>query len=274
MGVGGGRGELLEGTMKDVQNQKDHRNVEIQKVGVKQVRYPITVLDKSQGFQHTVATVNMYVNLPRHFKGTHMSRFLEILNRYRGNIGLKELRSILEEMKKKLRAQSAHVEIEFPYFVEKRAPVTGSRGLMEYRCCFYGSSDHSDIDLCLEVNVPISTVCPCSKEISDHGAHNQRGIVRVRVRFKKLVWIEDLIKLVEESASCDLYSILKRPDEKYVTERAYENPMFVEDVVREVAMKLQADPNITWFSVEAENFESIHNHSAYAYVENGLKVSP
>ncbi len=180
----------------------------------------------------------------------------------------------LEEMKKKLRAKSAHVEIEFPYFVEKKAPVTGSRGLMEYICRFYGSSDHSDIDLCLEVNVPISTVCPCSKEISDHGAHNQRGMVRVRVRFKKLVWIEDVIRLVEDSASCDLYSILKRPDEKYVTERAYENPMFVEDVVREVATKLQADPNITWFSVEAENFESIHNHSAYAYVEGGLKVVP
>ncbi len=261
--------------MKDVQNQRDHRNIEIQKVGVKGVRYPITVLDKTQGYQHTVATVDMYVNLPRQFKGTHMSRFVEILNKYRGKIGLKELRLILEEMKKRLRAESAHVEIEFPYFVEKQAPVTGAKGLMEYVCRFYGSSDHSDIDLCLEVNVPISTVCPCSKEISDHGAHNQRGVVRVKVRFKKLVWIEDLIEIVEKSASCDLYSILKRPDEKHVTERAYENPMFVEDVVREVATKLTSDPNITWFSVEAENFESIHNHNAYAFVEsNSLREVP
>jgi len=254
--------------MKDVQNEKDNRNQEIQKVGIKGVKYPITVLDKEQGYQHTVATINMYVDLPHYFKGTHMSRFVEILNKYRGQIGIKELKTILYEMKNKLKAKSAHIEIKFPYFLKKRAPVTGAKGYMEYLCCFYASSNNSKIDLYVEVNVPISTVCPCSKAISRFGAHNQRGVVKLKVKFKKLIWIEDLIKLVEDSVSSDLYTILKRPDEKYVTEKAYNNPMFVEDVVREIAIKLKADPNIIWFSVEAENFESIHNHNAYAYVEH------
>lgn len=260
--------------MRDVQSERDHRNQEIQKVGVRGVRYPIVVLDKEQGYQPTVATVNMYVDLPHHFKGTHMSRFVEILNKYRGQIGVKELKAILQEMKRKLKAKSAYLEIEFPYFIEKHAPVTGSKGFMEYICKFYASSNHRKLDLSVEVNVPISTVCPCSKAISQYGAHNQRGMVRLRVRFRKLIWIEDLIRLVEESVSSDLYTILKRPDEKFITERAYENPMFVEDVVREIAVKLKADPNITWFSVEAENFESIHNHNAYAYIEWGADGSP
>lgn len=254
--------------MKDVQNERDYRNQEIQKVGIRGIKYPITVLDKEQGYQHTVATVNMYVDLPRYLKGTHMSRFVEILNKYRGQIGIKELESILYEMKNKLKAKSAYIEIKFPYFLEKKAPVTGVKGYMEYLCCFYASSNHSKIDLCVEVNVPINTVCPCSKAISRFGAHNQRGVVRLKVKFKKLIWIEDLIKLVEESVSSDVYTILKRPDEKYITEKSYDNPMFVEDVVREIAIKLKQDPNVTWFSVEAENFESIHNHNAYAYIEH------
>jgi GTP cyclohydrolase I len=254
--------------MIDVQNQRDPRNVEIQKVGVKNIRYPITVLDKANGVQHTVAKVNMYVNLPHHFKGTHMSRFIEILNAYKGEIAIKNFSHILQEMKTTLKARSAHLEIEFPYFIEKRAPVTHATGLMEYICRFCGSSnEEGEEDYYVGIDVPITTVCPCSKEISDQGAHNQRGTVTVKVRFKKFIWIEDIIQLVEGSSSCDVYSILKRPDEKFVTEKAYENPMFVEDVVREVANKLAADPNITWFSVESENFESIHNHSAYAYVE-------
>jgi GTP cyclohydrolase I len=254
--------------MIDVQNQRDHRRVEIEKVGVKNIRYPITVLDKAKGVQHTVANVNMYVNLPHQFKGTHMSRFIEILNMYKGEIAIKNFTHILEEMKRALKAKSAHLEIEFPYFIEKQAPVTHATGLMEYICRFCGSSnDGEEDDFYVGIDVPVTTVCPCSKEISDQGAHNQRGTVTVNVRFKKFIWIEDIIQLVEASSSCDVYSILKRPDEKYVTETAYENPMFVEDVVREVAKKLLADPNITWFSVESENFESIHNHSAYAYVE-------
>jgi len=254
--------------MKDIQNHADHRNIDIDQVGVKGIRYPITVLDKNMGKQQTVAQINMYVNLPRYYKGSHMSRFVEILNEHSNRISLQNFSEILEEMKERLSAESAHMEIDFPYFINKAAPVTGSQGLMEYRCTFKGSlNDHKGTDLVTSIIVPISTLCPCSKEISEFGAHNQRGEVKLQVRFNKFVWIEDLIKLVEASASSDVYSVLKREDEKYVTERAYDNPMFVEDIVREIAQKLNADPNITWFVVESENFESIHNHNAYAYIE-------
>jgi GTP cyclohydrolase I len=235
-------------------------------VGVKGIRYPITVLDKDMGQQQTVAEINMYVNLPRYYKGTHMSRFVEILNEHSRRISLQNFSEILEEMKIRLNAESAHMEITFPYFINKSAPVTGAEGLMEYLCTFKGSLNKGS-DLAIMIRVPISTLCPCSKEISEMGAHNQRGEVRLQVRFKKFVWIEDLISLIEESASIDVYSVLKREDEKFVTERAYNNPMFVEDVVREIAVKLNNDPNITWFAVESENFESIHNHNAYAYIE-------
>jgi GTP cyclohydrolase I len=252
--------------MEDIQNLKDYRNIDINQVGVKGIRYPITVRDKSVGKQQTVAEINMYVNLPHHYKGTHMSRFVEILNEHSRRISLQNFSEILEEMKQRLSAESAHMEITFPYFINKAAPVTGIEGLMEYKCTFKGSLNNGS-DLLIIIHVPISTLCPCSKEISDFGAHNQRGEVRLQVRFKKFVWIEDLIKLVEESASSDVYSVLKRDDEKYVTERAYNNPMFVEDIVREIALKLDRDPNIIWFAVESENFESIHNHNAYARIE-------
>ncbi len=258
--------------MKDIQNHKDFRNIDIDQVGVKGIRYPITVRDKNMGEQQTVAEINMYVSLPRYYKGTHMSRFVEILNEHSRRISLQNFSEILEEMKQRLDAESAHMEISFPYFINKAAPVSGSEGLMEYKCTFKGSLNHGS-DIVTTVYVPISTLCPCSKEISDRGAHNQRGEVRLQVRFKKFIWIEDLIHLVEESASSDVYSVLKREDEKYVTEKAYENPMFVEDIVRDIALKLNKDPNIIWFAVESENFESIHNHNAYAYVEkhkNGL----
>lgn len=244
----------------------DYRNIDIDQVGVKGIRYPITVLDKDMGSQQTVAKINMYVDLPRYYKGTHMSRFVEILNEHSRRISLQNFSQILQEMKDRLNAENAHMEITFPYFVKKAAPVTGSEGLMEYKCTFKGSLRRRS-DLVIMLRVPICTLCPCSKEISDYGAHNQRGEVRLQVRFKKFVWIEDLIGLVEESASCDVYSVLKREDEKYVTERAYNHPMFVEDIVREIAVKLNQDNNITWFAVESENFESIHNHNAYAYVE-------
>ncbi|MBM4338560.1 MAG: GTP cyclohydrolase I FolE2 [Deltaproteobacteria bacterium] len=260
---------LREISMNDIQNQRDHRRIEINKVGVKNIRYPITVLDKVKGIQHTVANVNMYVDLPHRFKGTHMSRFVEILNKYKGNIAIKNFSKILSEVKSKLRAKTAHLEVEFSYFIEKEAPVTRSKSLMEYVCRFTGSSNDKD-DFYVGIVVPITTVCPCSKEISEFGAHNQRSVVTVNLRFKKFIWIEDIIRIVEECASCDLYSILKRPDEKFVTEKAYEKPMFVEDVVREVAKRLKKDRNITWFTVESENFESIHNHSAYAFVERNI----
>lgn len=252
--------------MKDIQNHKDDRNIDIDRVGVKGIRYPITVLDKNMGKQQTVGKISMYVNLPRQYKGTHMSRFVEVLNEHSRRISLQNFSEILEEVKDRLNAESAHMEVTFPYFIKKEAPVTGSEGLLEYECTFTGSLNNG-IDLITTIQVPISTLCPCSKEISDFGAHNQRGVVTLQVRFKKFVWIEDLIRLVEESASSDVYSVLKREDEKYVTERAYNNPMFVEDIVREIAKKLDRDSNITWFAVESENFESIHNHNAYAFVE-------
>lgn len=252
--------------MIDVQNLRDYRNVDIEKVGIKNIRYPITVLDKANGTQSTVASINMYVNLPRHFKGTHMSRFVEVLNAHRNEINLKHFGTILEELRRILKAESAHMQVTFPYFIEKRAPVSGAPGLMEYTCEFFGSVGATRV-FAVGVTVPVTTLCPCSKEISSRGSHNQRGLVSVRVMYRKFFWIEDLIQLVEESASCDVYAVLKRPDEKYVTEKAYDNPAFVEDVVRNVALKLDADPNFQAYSVEAENFESIHNHSAYAYVE-------
>jgi GTP cyclohydrolase I len=253
--------------MIDIQNQKDDRHIDIKKVGVKGIKYPITVLDRVQGVQQVNATINMYVNLPHHFKGTHMSRFVEILNKYRGQVNIKTLQLILEKVREKLRAESAHMEIHFSYFVEKTAPVSNAKSLMEYECGFWGQNQGNKTDTMVGVVVPVTTVCPCSKEISNAGAHNQRSMVDVKLRFKRFFWIEDVITMVESSASGEVYSLLKRVDEKYVTEKGYENPMFVEDVVRNVAERLNGIDNFTWYSVEAENFESIHNHSAYAYVE-------
>lgn len=253
--------------MIDIQNQKDFRKVDIKKVGVKNIKYPIVVLDRMRGTQPVSATINMYVNLPHHFKGTHMSRFVEVLNDFRGQINIKTFQSILETMRQKLRAESAHMEIEFPYFIKKTAPVSKAKSMMEYKCIFAGENNAVQTDFFVGVTVPVTTLCPCSKEISAFGAHNQRSMVTVKVRFKKFFWIEDLIKTIEDSASGEVYSLLKRVDEKYVTEKAYKNPRFVEDLVRGVAVRLNADDNFTWYSIEAENFESIHNHSAYAYVE-------
>ncbi len=255
--------------MRDVQNMPDDRRIEIDKVGVKNVKYPIVVLDKENGYQHTVATIDMYVNLPHNFKGTHMSRFVEILHENKSMINLQNFPAILGEMKRRLNAEAAHLEVRFPYFVKKEAPVTRVPGYLEYECGFSASMDSSGKmkSFIVSVVVPVNTLCPCSKEISDHGAHNQRGAVRVSVRFKRFFWIEDLIAAVESCASSDVYSILKREDEKYVTEKAFENPKFVEDVARDIAEALGGSTNFTWFAIEAENFESIHNHSAYAFLE-------
>ena len=254
-----------------MQSEKDTRQVEIQKVGVKNISYPILVLDRKKKHQHTVANINMYVDLPHHFKGTHMSRFIEVLNIYHGEISVNNFGKILDEMKKRLHAESAHMEVEFPYFMEKSAPVSGAAGLVEYNCRFVGASSHKK-DFIVTVSVPVTSLCPCSKEISERGAHNQRSIVTVNFRFRKFTWIEEIIELVEACASSPIYSLLKRPDEKYVTELAYDNPRFVEDLVREIYLKLDKNKEITWFSIEAENFESIHNHSAYAFVKkNGYE---
>ncbi len=252
--------------LRDIQGEPDFRRIDIGKVGVKDIRYPIVVLDKKNKIQHTIASINMYVDLPHQFKGTHMSRFIEILNEHRREITIRKFPEILREMKRRFSASTAHLEVEFPYFMEKSAPVSKSKSLMEYRCRYAGSLSTAH-DFVLEVMVPVSTLCPCSKEISDRGAHNQRGMVKVGVRFAGFVWIEDIIKTVENSSSSPVYSLLKRVDEKYVTEKSYDNPMFVEDVVREVAVNLGRMKKIKWFRVEAENWESIHNHSAYAFLE-------
>jgi GTP cyclohydrolase I len=256
--------------MIDTQNQPDFRKIPIDKVGIKGLKYPVTVMDKTKGIQSTVAEICMYVDLPHQCKGTHMSRFVEILHSSRTQVSLESLTTILEDMKKILGAESSHIEITFPYFIEKMSPCVGAKGFMDYTCTIFGSSDVNDnTDIVLKVAVPVTSVCPCSKEISDGGAHNQRGEVLVNTRFKKLIWIENIVEIVEGSASCDIFSVLKREDEKFVTEKAYNNPKFVEDIARDVAKALMEDENITWFSVSVENFESIHNHSAYAYIEGG-----
>ncbi len=252
---------------RDIQKENNHPNIPINKVGVKNIKYPIVVRDRENKEQHTVASINMYVDLPKYYKGTHMSRFIEILNQYRGKITRNGIRRILHEMREKLEAETAHLEIEFSYFIEKEAPVSKAKSLLEYRCQFLASHNHGE-DLILIVKVPVTSLCPCSKEISNHGAHNQRSELIIKIRSKEFVWIEDLVSLAESSASSEVYSLLKREDEKYVTEKAYDNPVFVEDMVRNIAEKLQADSNITWFSVESESFESIHNHSAYAFIES------
>lgn len=254
--------------MIDMQNQPDFRKIPIDKVGIKGLRYPVTVRDKTRESQSTVAEISMYVDLPHQCKGTHMSRFVELLHNSHRKVSMESLTAILEDMKNILGAESSHIEISFPYFIEKTSPSTGAKGLMDYDCSIFGSSGaDKSTDIVLKVAVPVTSVCPCSKEISEYGAHNQRGEVLVCTRFEKFIWIEDIVNLVERAASCDIFSVLKREDEKHVTEKAYENPKFVEDIARDVAKVLMEDENITWFSVSAENFESIHNHSAYAYIE-------
>jgi len=252
--------------LPDIQSLPDFRNVPLDRVGVKGLRWPITVLDRKHGKQSTVATINMYVNLPHDFRGTHMSRFVELLNDYRDTEWIDRTGEILSRIRETLDADEAHLEIDFDYFIEKEAPVTGLASFMSYTCRFLASYKEHE-DFILGVSVPVITLCPCSKEISAYGAHNQRCTVTVQVRYHDFVWIEELIELIESSASGGLYSVLKRPDEKHVTEHAYNNPKFVEDVVREVALKLENMDRITWYVVEADSQESIHNHNAYARVE-------
>ena len=254
--------------LPDTQNQRDIRNIPINKVGVKNLKYPIAVKDKDNEIQHTIATISMTVDLPHEFKGTHMSRFVEILQCEDREMHVDTIDSILEKMQSRLHAKVSHIEIEFPYFKSKKAPVSGKSSLIDYMAKFHAMKNNGKKDFILTVKVPVTTLCPCSKNISKYGAHNQRGEVTVSVRFDDSVWIEDLIAIVESSASSELYSLLKREDEKYVTERAYDNPVFVEDLVRNVVLKLKDNKSITWYSVEAENFESIHNHNAYAHIES------
>ncbi|MDD4928808.1 MAG: GTP cyclohydrolase FolE2 [Gallionella sp.] len=251
----------------DVQNTADLRQIAINRVGIKGIRHPVKVRDKSIGVQHTIATFNMYVHLPHNFKGTHMSRFVEILNRHEREISVESFESILREMVVLLEAESGYIEMSFPYFVNKTAPISGVQSLLDYDVVLIGEMIDGHARVTMKVLVPVTSLCPCSKKIAERGAHNQRSHVTITLRTNSFIWIEDVVRIAEEQASCELYGLLKRPDEKYVTERAYDNPKFVEDMVRDVAAVLNADPRIDAYIVESENFESIHNHSAYALIE-------
>ncbi len=256
----------------DTQNIQDTRHIAIDQVGIKDIRHPVVVSDRSGGEQHTIANFNMYVSLPHNFKGTHMSRFVEILNQHEYEITVKSFKRMLAEMTERLDAKEGHIEMSFPYFINKAAPISGVKSLMDYQVSFIGEFNDEQSSVLVKVVVPVTTLCPCSKSISDYGAHNQRSHITICVRTKEFLWIEELIDMVEKVASCELYGLLKRPDEKYVTERAYDNPKFVEDIVRDVAVQFNHDNRISSYVVESENFESIHNHSAYAKIEHNKEV--
>ncbi|MEZ4298996.1 MAG: GTP cyclohydrolase FolE2 [Polyangiaceae bacterium] len=260
--------------MIDVQSRADRRGIALDRAGVMDLRYPIVVLDRKNERQQTTARVTMSVSLPHHFKGTHMSRFIEVLNEHRGEVTMRTLPKLLKELRERLEAESARVELHFTYFLERAAPQSGARGLMDYECSFVGESSGTRDDFILGVRVPVTSLCPCSKEISDYGAHNQRGIIGVDVRSTEaaaggpsLIWIEELVEIAERAASAPVYPLLKRSDERHVTMQAYENPVFVEDMVRNVAAALMEDARVGWFAVQAVNYESIHNHSAFASMQ-------
>ncbi|ANB02308.1 MULTISPECIES: GTP cyclohydrolase FolE2 [Ectothiorhodospira] len=264
--------KLITPAIPDVQASADTREIPINKVGIKDIRHPVRVTDRTGADQHTVARFSMYVNLPHDFKGTHMSRFVDILNAHEREITVETFKLMLHEMAERLEAAAGHIEMNFPYFVNKPAPVTGVCSLMDYDVTFIGVIQDGKPQMNIQVLVPVTSLCPCSKGISEYGAHNQRSHVTVNVRIKDFMWVEELIDLVEKEASCELYGLLKRPDEKYVTERAYDNPKFVEDLVRDIAVRLNRDERVSAYSVSSENFESIHNHSAYALIERDKEL--
>jgi len=255
--------------LHDKQSERDYRQLRVDKVGVRELRFPIQVRDKEHSVQNTVATIGMFVDLPKEFKGTHMSRFIEVLNAHGSVVHVENIPDILYALQRKFHAATSHLEMEFPYFMVKQAPVSGMESVMDYTVRFDAAACEREIDFVLTVKANVTTLCPCSKAISARGAHNQRGEVTLQIRFSKLVWIEDLIAIIEKSASAELFALLKREDEKEVTEQAYDHPVFVEDLVRNIALKLNAHPDVTWYKVEAENQESIHNHNAYACIEKG-----
>ncbi len=258
--------------LPDTQNSQDTRNIPIDQVGIKDIKHPIVVRDRSGREQHTVANFNMYVSLPHEFKGTHMSRFIEILNKHEYEITVESFHRMIRETADLLEAESSYIEMTFPYFVKKSAPISGVTSLLNYDVSFIGEIKNGETQVTVKAVIPVTSLCPCSKSISDYGAHNQRSHVTVAVRVDDFVWIEELIDMVEKVASCELFSLLKRPDEKYVTEKAYDNPKFVEDLVRDVAVKFNEDDRIRAYAIESENFESIHNHSAYALVRQDKDI--
>lgn len=263
----------------DIQNTPSSKDIPIDFAGVTDLRYPIVVLDKKNKKQNTVAYVSMSVNLPGNFKGTHMSRFIEVLNKHRGEITMRTIPKILKELLVKLNAACAKIEVKFPYFIEQEAPKSKSRAIMDYDCKFIGEIRKGTLDFIMNIRVPVTSLCPCSKAISDYGAHNQRGYVDVSIRNTldkkgkpRFVWFEELIRMAEQSASCPVYPLLKRPDERYVTMQAYNNPAFVEDIVRNMSVFLQKDDRIKWFLVRVDNMESIHNHNVFAVIESAVKI--
>lgn len=241
--------------------------MKLKTVGVKDIKFPVSIREKSGRLQETVANISVHADIPKHYRETCVSTFIAALNKHQEDISVNILVKLLTEIQEELQAEAAHLEMTFPYFIEKKAPVTATASLMEYDCRFTGSVG-KDEDFIMSIWVPVTTLCPCSKEISSGGAHNQRAEVNLNVKFRGFIWLEDLIAIVESAASSQVYALLKRPDEKYVTEQAYANPMFVEDVVRKVAELAKEHEDIYWFSVSVESFESIHKHSAYAYVES------
>ncbi|MDA0823913.1 MAG: GTP cyclohydrolase FolE2 [Proteobacteria bacterium] len=263
----------IASNIPDTQGSEDTRRIAIDRVGIKDIKHPVVVRDRAGREQHTVASFNMMVGLPHKFKGTHMSRFVEILNHHEFEISVPTFESMVEEMTNVLDAEFGRIEMTFPYFVQKSAPVSGVKSLLDYTVTFIGEVGPDGPTISVKVVVPCTTLCPCSKNISAYGAHNQRSHVTLEVKVNDFMWIEELIDVVEQVASCELYGLLKRPDEKYVTERAYDNPRFVEDMVREVALKLNSEDRVLSYTVESENFESIHNHSAYAMIERDKRTA-
>ncbi len=253
--------------IEDVQSSADTRQVAINRVGIKDIKHPIKVQDTDGTQVATVANVSMYVNLASNVKGTHMSRFVEILNDNDKSISVESLRHILQQVVQRLEAQDVFVELNFPYFINKQAPVSRVNSLMDYDVTLKGTIENGQQSVYVKVVVPVTSLCPCSKKISEYGAHNQRSHVTVTVKAHDNISVDQLIKMVESEASCELYGLLKRPDEKYITEYAYDNPKFVEDLVRDIAVRLNDDDHIDAYKIESENFESIHNHSAYACIE-------
>jgi GTP cyclohydrolase I len=251
----------------DVQGALDSRCIAINKAGIKSIRHPVKIIDKGRRAQHVIATFDMHASLSHQLKGVHMSRFVEILNSSTRIISVKSFESLVSAVVRKLETESGVVEMTFPYFMSKTAPITGISSLLDYQVTFAGTVHEGAYHFVLKVVVPVTSLCPCSKQVSAYGAHNQRSHMSISVRPSSSIWIEDLIQMAENQASCEVYGLLKRTDEKYVTEKAYDNPKFAEDVVRDVAELLNRDVRVDAYVVESENFESIHNHSAYALIE-------
>lgn len=256
--------------LPDTQNKVDTRQIVIDKVGIKDISHPITYIDRDGNRMPTIGNFTMTVTLPEDVKGTHMSRFIEILNNGPCEFDSANFDRIIDKVREKLDSDTAHITLDFPFFRKKQAPSSGVESLMDYQVTLYGVLDKGESEVIMKVLVPVTSLCPCSKSISKYGAHNQRSHITIKAKAEKgqILYVEDLIDLAERKASCELYAILKRDDEKHVTERAYENPAFVEDLVRDIALELNNDERINYYRLESENFESIHNHSAYALIEN------